>query len=64
MRSHCIDSANANAKAWNLPPGTHTPSGYWNQEATTLAAKYHLNEPFLAQYDAPADARLGSKLSQ
>jgi membrane-associated phospholipid phosphatase len=34
----------ANAKAWNLPPGTHTPAGYWNQEATTLAANYHLNE--------------------
>jgi hypothetical protein len=34
----------ANAKAWNLPPGTHTPPGFWNQEATTLAAKYHLNE--------------------
>lgn len=34
----------ANAKAWNLPPGTHSPPGYWNQEATTLAVKYHLNE--------------------
>jgi hypothetical protein len=34
----------ANAKAWNLPPGTHTPAGYWNQEATTLALKYRLGE--------------------
>ena len=34
----------ANAKAWNLPGGTHTPAGYWNQEATTLAVKYHLTE--------------------
>ena len=34
----------ASAKFWNLPPGTYTPSGYWNDEASTLAVKYHLNE--------------------
>lgn len=34
----------ANAKAWNLPAGTHTPPGYWNQEASSLAVAYHLNE--------------------
>lgn len=32
------------AKFWALGAGTHTPPGYWNLEATTLALKYHLNE--------------------
>lgn len=34
----------ANAKFWNFPPGTYTPPGYWNEEATTLAVRYRLNE--------------------
>lgn len=29
---------------WNLPPGTHTPPGYWNAEATRLAIQYRLTE--------------------
>ena len=29
---------------WNLPAGTHQPPGYWNEEASTLAERYHLNE--------------------
>jgi len=29
---------------WNLPAGTHQPPGYWNDEASTLAVRYHLNE--------------------
>jgi hypothetical protein len=33
----------ANTKAWNLPAGTQTPAGYWNQEATRLALKYRRN---------------------
>lgn len=32
------------AKFWNLPPGTYTPAGYWNEEATKLAVKYRLGE--------------------
>lgn len=32
------------AKFWNLPNGTHTPPGYWNEEGTRLIAKYGLNE--------------------
>ncbi len=32
------------AKFWNLPPGTYTPPGYWNEEATKLAVKYRLGE--------------------
>ena len=32
------------AKFWNLPPGTHTPPGYWNEEATKLAVRYRLSE--------------------
>jgi hypothetical protein len=34
----------ANAKYWNFPGGTYTPPGYWNEEATTLAVRYRLNE--------------------
>lgn len=26
----------ANAKFWDFPPGTHTPPGYWNEEAARL----------------------------
>lgn len=29
---------------WNLPAGTHTPPGFWNEEAVRLAARYRLNE--------------------
>lgn len=29
---------------WNLPAGTHTPPGFWNEEAVRLAARYALNE--------------------
>ena len=29
---------------WNLPAGTYQPPGYWNDEASTLAVRYHLNE--------------------
>lgn len=32
------------AKFWHLPPGTYAPPGYWNDEATTLAARYSLDE--------------------
>jgi membrane-associated phospholipid phosphatase len=32
------------AKFWHLPPGTHAPPGYWNEEATKLAVKYRLGE--------------------
>ena len=35
---------NANAIFWDAAPGTHTPPGYWNQEAASLAAKYRLTE--------------------
>lgn len=34
----------ANAKFWDMPPGTVTPPGYWNQVAGQLAVKYHLSE--------------------
>jgi len=34
----------ANAKFWNFPLGTYQPPGYWNDEATSLAVKYHLGE--------------------
>jgi PAP2 superfamily protein len=32
------------AKYWNFPAGTYQPPGFWNEEATRLAEKYHLNE--------------------
>ena len=32
------------AKFWNLPNGTYTPPGYWNEEAARLVTKYRLNE--------------------
>jgi membrane-associated phospholipid phosphatase len=32
------------AQFWNLPAGTYQPPGYWNEEATILAVKYHLGE--------------------
>ena len=32
------------AKFWNLPNGTYTPAGYWNDEAARLVTKYRLNE--------------------
>jgi membrane-associated phospholipid phosphatase len=32
------------AQFWNLPAGTYQPPGYWNEEATQLAVKYHLGE--------------------
>lgn len=31
------------AKFWNLPAGTYTPPGYWNEEAVRLARRYALN---------------------
>ena len=34
----------ANAKFWDMPPGTVTPPGYWNEVAAQLAVKYHLGE--------------------
>ena len=34
----------ANAKFWDLPVGTYTPPGYWNEEAATLAVKYRRTE--------------------
>ena len=34
----------ANAKFWNFPLGTYQPPGYWNDEGTTLAERYRLNE--------------------
>jgi membrane-associated phospholipid phosphatase len=34
----------ANAVFWDGAVGTHTPPGYWNQEAARLAVEYHLNE--------------------
>jgi hypothetical protein len=32
------------AKFWAMGGGTYTPPGYWNEEATTLAARYGMNE--------------------
>lgn len=32
------------AKFWNLPAGTHTPPGYWNEEAVRLAIRYALSD--------------------
>jgi membrane-associated phospholipid phosphatase len=34
----------ANAKFWDMPPGTVTPPGYWNEVAAQLAVRYHLSE--------------------
>jgi membrane-associated phospholipid phosphatase len=34
----------ANAKFWDMPAGTTTPPGYWNEAAATLAVRYHLGE--------------------
>jgi membrane-associated phospholipid phosphatase len=34
----------ANAKFWDMPPGTVPPPGYWNEVAARLAVKYHLRE--------------------
>lgn len=34
----------ANAKFWDMPTGTITPPGYWNEVAANLAVKYHLGE--------------------
>jgi len=34
----------ANAKFWDFPVGTYTSPGYWNEEAATLAVKYHLGD--------------------
>jgi hypothetical protein len=34
----------ANAQFWAFGAGTVTPPGYWNIQAATLAAQYHLNE--------------------
>jgi membrane-associated phospholipid phosphatase len=34
----------ANAKFWDMPPGTVTPPGYWNETAAKLAVQYHLSE--------------------
>jgi membrane-associated phospholipid phosphatase len=33
-----------NAKFWDMPPGTVTPPGYWNEVAANLAVEYHLGE--------------------
>jgi hypothetical protein len=32
------------AKFWDLPAGTYTPPGYWNEEAARLVQKYRFNE--------------------
>ena len=32
------------AKFWAFGAGTYTPAGYWNEQATTLAVRHHLNE--------------------
>jgi membrane-associated phospholipid phosphatase len=32
------------AKYWNFPAGTYQPPGYWNEQGTTLAVSYRLNE--------------------
>lgn len=32
------------AKFWHLPVGTYAPPGYWNEEATKLARRYHTDE--------------------
>lgn len=32
------------AKFWNLPNGTHTPPGYWNEEGARLVVKYGFDE--------------------
>jgi hypothetical protein len=32
------------AKFWNMPNGTYTPPGYWNEEGARLTLKYRLNE--------------------
>ena len=34
----------ANAKFWDMPPGTTTPPGYWNEVAAKFAVQYHLGE--------------------
>ena len=34
----------ANAKFWDMPAGTTTPPGYWNEVAADLAVQYHLGE--------------------
>src|SRR5215217_6158527 len=40
-RTHEQDSI---AKFWGFGAGTHTPPGYWNEQATTLAVRYHMGE--------------------
>jgi len=32
------------AKFWAFPVGTYSPSGYWNDQASQLAVRYHLRE--------------------
>ena len=32
------------AKFWALTAGTYTPPGWWNEEASTLAVRHHMNE--------------------
>jgi hypothetical protein len=32
------------ARFWAFPAGTYQPPGYWNEEAATLAVRYHLTE--------------------
>jgi hypothetical protein len=34
----------ASARFWDMPPGTITPPGYWNEVAAQLSVKYHLRE--------------------
>jgi membrane-associated phospholipid phosphatase len=34
----------ANARFWDMPLGTVTPPGYWNQVAAQLAVQHHLSE--------------------
>lgn len=34
----------ANARFWDMPTGSITPPGYWNQVGAELAVKYHLGE--------------------
>jgi hypothetical protein len=53
----------ANARFWDMPLGTVTPPGYWNQVAAQLAVQHHLSEREAAHVLAlanasPASARL------
>ncbi|HYC51864.1 MAG TPA: phosphatase PAP2 family protein [Gemmatimonadaceae bacterium] len=42
--SNLTDAQRATALYWNLPTGTHTPVGYWNEVAAQYIAELGLNE--------------------